>query len=404
MRNNWRTPAMVLICGGVILALSLGIRHSFGLFLAPMSMEFGWGRETFAFAIALQNLIWGAAQPFSGAIADRYGSGRVLVGGALLYVAGLMLMALSHSGLQLSASAGILIGLGLSGTSFTIVYGVIGRTFAPEKRSMALGIAGAAGSFGQFIMLPYGQTLISNFGWLASLLVLAATAVLMAPLASALAEKREPEHTGVPQQSISAALHEAATHKGFWLLCFGFFVCGFQVVFIGVHLPAFLIDQKFSPFVGTMALALIGLFNIVGTYMFGYLGGRYTKKYLLSGIYFLRGVAITIFISLPLTSASVYIFAAVIGILWLGTVPLTNGIVAQIFGVRYVSTLFGVVFLCHQIGSFLGVWLGGYLYDVTGSYRLVWLISIGLGVVAALANWPIDERQVERLRVKESAA
>lgn len=404
MRNNWRTPAMVLICGGVILSLSLGIRHSFGLFLAPMSMEFGWGRETFAFAIALQNLIWGAAQPFSGAIADRYGSGRVLVGGAVLYVAGLMLMALSHSGLQLSASAGILIGLGLSGTSFTIVYGVIGRTIAPEKRSMALGIAGAAGSFGQFIMLPYGQTLISNFGWLASLLVLATTAVLMAPLASALVEKREPERTGVPQQSISAALHEAAAHKGFWLLCFGFFVCGFQVVFIGVHLPAFLIDQKFSPFVGTMALALIGLFNIAGTYLFGYLGGRYTKKYLLSAIYFLRGVAITIFISLSLTPVAVYIFAAVMGILWLGTVPLTNGIVAQIFGVRYVSTLFGVVFLCHQIGSFLGVWLGGYLYDVTGSYRLVWLISIGLGIVAALANWPIDERQVERLRVKESAA
>ena len=404
MHHNWRTPAIVLICGGAILTLSLGIRHSFGLFLTPMSMEFGWGRETFAFAIALQNLIWGAAQPFSGAIADRYGSGRVLVGGALLYVAGLMLMALSHSGLQLSASAGVLIGLGLSGTSFTIVYGVIGRTFVPEKRSMALGIAGAAGSFGQFIMLPYGQVLISNFGWLLALFMLAASAALMAPLASALAEKCEQEHDGVSHQPISEALHEAATHKGFWLLCFGFFVCGFQVVFIGVHLPAFLIDQKFSPFVGTMALALIGLFNIFGTYLCGYLGGRYTKKYLLSAIYFLRGVAITIFISLPFSVASVYLFASMMGVLWLGTVPLTNGIVAQIFGVRYVSTLFGIVFLCHQIGSFLGVWLGGYLYDVTGSYRLIWIISIGLGVVAALANWPIDERQVERLRVKGSAA
>ena len=404
MHHNWRTPAIVLICGGAILTLSLGIRHSFGLFLTPMSMEFGWGRETFAFAIALQNLIWGVSQPFSGAIADRYGSGCVLIGGALLYVAGLMLMAFSHSGLQLTASAGILIGLGLSGTSFTIVYGVIGRTFAPEKRSMALGIAGAAGSFGQFIMLPYGQVLISNFGWLVSLLVLAVTAVLMAPLASALVEKREQEHDSVSHQPISEALREAATHKGFWLLCFGFFVCGFQVVFIGVHLPAFLIDQKFSPYVGTLALALIGLFNIFGTYLFGYLGGRYTKKYLLSAIYFLRGVAITIFISLPFSAASVYLFASMMGVLWLGTVPLTNGIVAQIFGVRYVSTLFGIVFLCHQIGSFLGVWLGGYLYDVTGSYRLIWIISIGLGVVAALANWPIDERQVERLRVKGSAA
>ncbi len=404
MPNNWRTPAVVLLCGGTILTLSLGIRHSFGLFLTHMSMEFGWGRETFAFDIALQNLIWGVAQPFSGAIADRYGSGRVLIGGTLLYVVGLILMALSHSGLQLSASAGILIGLGLSGTSFTIVYGVIGRTFGTEKRSMALGIAGAAGSFGQFAMLPYGQMLISNLGWLFSLLVLAVSAVLMAPLAAALVEKREPEQTDVTHQSISAALHEADTHQGFWLLCFGFFVCGFQVVFIGVHLPAFLLDQKFSPYVGTLALALIGLFNIVGTYLFGYLGGRYTKKYLLSGIYFLRGVAIAIFISLPLSAASVYAFATVIGVLWLGTVPLTNGIVAQIFGVRYVSTLFGIVFLCHQIGSFLGVWLGGYLYDVTGSYNVIWIISIGLGVLAALANWPIDERQVERLRIKESAA
>ncbi|MGH8750688.1 MAG: MFS transporter [Burkholderiales bacterium] len=400
MHKNWRTPGVILFCGGMILALSLGIRHSFGLFLPPMTLEYGWGRETFAFAIALQNLVWGVTQPFSGAIADRYGAGRVLLVGAALYLLGLLLMALSHSGLQLNLSAGLLIGLGLSGTSFSVILGVINRNFPAEKRSMALGIAGAMGSFGQFIMLPYGQTLISNFGWLVSLFMLAATAALMAPLAGVLAGKPDTQADGVAHQPISKALHEAATHKGFWLLCFGFFVCGFQVVFIGVHLPAYLIDQKFPLFTGTMALALIGLFNVFGSYLCGYLGGRYPKKYLLAGLYLLRSVAIVLFISLPLTTASVYIFASVMGLLWLGTVPLTNGMVAQIFGVKYISTLFGIVFLCHQLGSFLGVWLGGYLYDTTGSYRLVWIISIGLGVVAALANWPIDDRQVERLRVK----
>ncbi|HSD61862.1 MAG TPA: MFS transporter [Burkholderiales bacterium] len=399
---SWRTPTAVLVCGGLILTLSMGVRHTFGLFLQPMTVEHGWSRETFAFAIALQNLVWGFAQPFAGMIADRHGAGRVLVGGAILYVLGLALMTQASTGLALSLSAGLLIGLGLAGTTFGVIYGVIGRTFPPERRSQALGVAGAAGSFGLFAMLPFAQTLMSSLGWLSALLVLAATAALMAPLASALVEDR-PAAQG-PQQSIGHALAEAGGHRGFWLLCWGFFVCGFQVVFIAAHLPAYLGDLKFGPEVGMMALALIGLFNILGTYGAGWLGGRYTKKYLLSGIYILRAIAIIAFITLPITTASVYAFAAVMGVLWLSTVPLTNGVVSQIFGVSYLATLFGIVFLFHQLGSFLGVWLGGYLYDLTGSYQVVWIIAIGLSAMAAVLNWPIDDRPVARLRAQGAAA
>jgi MFS family permease len=401
-QTAWRTPGVVLVCGGLILTLSLGVRHSFGLFLQPMTVEHGWGRETFAFAIALQNLVWGFAQPFAGMIADRHGAGRVLVAGVLLYVVGLALMTQAASGLALASSAGLLIGLGLAGTTFGVVYGVIGRAYPPQQRSQALGIAGAAGSFGMFAMLPFAQTLLSGLGWISALLVMAAAAALMAPLASALVEKRPA--ADAPQQSIAQALGEAGAHRGFWLLCWGFFVCGFQVVFIAAHLPAYLADLKFGPEVGMMALALIGLFNILGTWGAGWLGGRYTKKYLLSGIYLLRGTAIIAFLSLPITAASVYVFAAVMGVLWLSTVPLTNGVVSQIFGVNYLATLFGIVFLFHQVGSFLGVWLGGYLYDLTGSYQVVWVISIGLSAMAALLNWPIDDRPVARLRARGIAA
>lgn len=403
-KSSWRTPAVVLACAGLILMLSLGTRQSFGLFLQPLSSSHGWGREIFAFAIAMQNLVWGLAQPFSGVIADKYGAGRVLVVGAISYALGLVLMPLSGSGAQLDLSAGLLIGLGMSGTSFSVVLGVIGRSLSPEKRSLGLGIASAGGSFGQFAMLPYGQTLIEHFGWAVALSILAASVSLIVPLALALAEKSIRVKSVHHEQSVSEALHEAGSHKGFWYLTTGFSVCGFQTIFIALHLPAYLLDKGMTPATGMIALALIGFFNIIGSYLAGYFGGLYSKKNLLSYIYMLRAAAIGLFMMLPVTPMSVYIFAAAMGSLWLGTVPLTNGLVAQIFGVKYLSTLFGIVFLGHQIGSFAGAWLGGYVFDLSGSYHAVWLTCIGLSVVAAVLCWPIDERQVARLGVKETPA
>ncbi|MBI4984901.1 MAG: MFS transporter [Rhodocyclales bacterium] len=394
----WRTPALVLLCGGLIMTVAMGGRHSFGLFLQPMSMAHGWGRETFAFALAMQNIVWGLSQPFTGLIADRYGAGRVLFAGALLYVAGLVGMAYAADGPQLVLSAGLLIGLGLSCTTFSIVYGVLGRIYPPEKRSMALGIAGAAGSFGQFAMLPAAQALISGFGWMEALLVLAVAAALMAPLSAVLAEPQRATG-GAHHQPVRAAIREAGSHKGFWLLTFGYFVCGFQVVFIGVHLPAYLADQGLSGNVGVTCLALIGFFNIIGTYGAGWLGMRRSKKHLLAFIYIARSVIIALFLAAPLTPWSAYAFAAAMGLLWLATVPLTNGIVAQVFGVHYLSMLGGFVFFSHQIGSFIGAWMGGVLYDRTGSYDLVWGISIALGVVAMALNLPIDERPLARTAV-----
>ena len=396
---NWRTPVLVLVCGAIILTLGLGIRASFGLFLQPMSMDLGWGRSHFSFAMALSNLIWGLAQPFFGAWADKQGAGRVVAVSGLLYAGGLALMPFSTTPLMLDASAGLMVGLGLSGVSFGVILGVVGRAFPPERRSLALGIASSGGSFGQFLMLPFGQLLISTLGWQTALLVLAGTIMATVPLAAAMMEGRRPVATGA-QQSLNQALREAGGHSGFWYLTAGFFVCGFQVAFISVHLPAYLVDVKMTPAVGAMALALIGLFNIAGSFVAGYLGGRFSKKYLLSGIYILRAVIIALFLALPVTPLTVYLFAAGIGFLWLGTVPLTNGLVAQIFGVRFVSMLFGIVFLSHQIGSFAGVWLGGYLYDATGSYNLVWIGSIALGVIAAILNLPIDERPVERMEAR----
>jgi predicted MFS family arabinose efflux permease len=380
------------------MTLAMGARHGFGLFLQPMSAAHGWGREVFAFALALQNLMWGAAQPFAGLIADRWGAGRVLFGGALLYVAGLVWMAYASSGTELALSSGVLIGLGLSGTTFSIVYGVLGRIYPPEKRVMALGIAGAAGSFGQFAMLPATQALISGIGWQGALLVIAMVAVLMAPLSAVLAE---PDRSGAAhrhQQRIRDAIHEAASHRGFWLLTFGFFVCGFQVIFIGVHLPAYLSDHGMPGNVGVVCLALIGFFNIIGTYGAGWLGQHHSKKHLLAFIYIARSVIIAIFLAAPLTTVSAYVFAAAMGTLWLATVPLTNGIIAQVFGVAYLSMLGGFVFFSHQIGSFLGAWLGGVLFDRTGSYDIVWGIAVGLGIVAMGLNLPIDQRPVRRMQ------
>lgn len=381
--------------------LSLGTRQTFGLFLQPMSFDRGWGRETFGFAIALQNLIWGMAQPFSGMVADKLGAGRVLAIGGSLYAVGLILMAVATTSVALDLSAGLLIGLGLSGTSFGVVMGVIGRTVSAGRRSLALGIVGAGGSFGQFVMLPYGQTLITGFGWQWSLFALAVTAVLIAPLAATLAGRHFEVDTVQESQTISAAVRQAAFHKGFWYLTISFLVCGFQTTFIMIHLPAFLMDRAMPALTGVTALALIGFFNIAGSYLCGFLGGRYSKKSLLSWIYFVRAVAITVFIVLPITPLTTYVFAAVMGLTWLGTVPLTNGLVAQIFGVKYLATLFSIVFLGHQLGSFIGAWLGGYMFDVAGSYQIVWMFAIGLSVLSAVLCRPIDERQMVGLVAQE---
>lgn len=401
MTSIWRTSGWVLLGASLILALSLGIRHGFGLFLAPMSGEFGWGREVFAFAIALQNLIWGLAQPFTGALADRYGAARAVVVGGVLYAVGLALMALADSLWSLSLSAGLLIGLGLSGTSFSVILGVVGRAVPVEKRSMAMGIAAAAGSFGQFAMLPGTLGLIGWLGWSSALLALGLLVALIVPLVGLL--KDNPQPPRADEQSLGEALREAAAHSGFWLLALGFFVCGFQVVFIGVHLPAYLVDQHLPARVGTTVLALVGLFNVFGTYLAGWLGGRHAKPQLLTALYLLRGVVIVAFVYLPLSEWSAYVFGMTMGLLWLSTVPLTNGTVATLFGVRNLSMLGGIVFLFHQLGAFLGGWLGGWLYDRTGSYELVWQLSIALSLIAALLNWPVREQPVARLQAAGAA-
>lgn len=390
MSSKAQSAFYIMLGGSIVLTIALGIRHGFGLFLAPMSDEFGWGRETFALAIALQNLIWGLVQPLTGALADRIGAKKVVLAGGIFYAAGLITMAMASSGVTLALSAGVLIGLALSGTSFTIILGAIGRAVAPEKRSMAMGIGSAAGSFGQFIMLPGTLALITQLGWAAALTALGMLALLILPLALMLRTPDATAHSG-PEQSIEQALRQAVAHKGFWLLSLGFFVCGFQVVFIGIHLPAYLVDKQLAPAVGTTVLALIGLFNIFGTYTAGALGARLSKPLLLSALYALRAVVIIAFLLLPLSNWSAYLFGMAMGLLWLSTVPLTNGTVASIFGVRYLSMLSGIVFLFHQLGAFLGGWFGGYVYDKTGNYDLVWQIAIGLSVLAALLNLPVKE-------------
>jgi MFS family permease len=394
-RADWRTPTVILVSSALVLSLSMGLRHGFGLFLQPMSADLHWGRETFALAIAVQNLVWGAVQPFTGMIADRFGTARVVIAGALLYALGLFAMANSTTPLALTLSCGLLIGTGLSGLTYSVMSGVVGRAFPPEKRSMMLGLSAAAGSFGQFALLPATQVLITYLGWQGTLVAFACAALLMGPLAIALVERRDSAaHPFV--QSAGGAVREAFGHRGYLLLTLGFFVCGFHVVFIGVHLPAYLADKGLPAYVAVTALALIGLFNIVGTYAAGWLGSRMPRKYILSGIYFSRALVIALFIWVPISAASVYAFAIALGLLWLSTVPTTNVLVAHIFGVRYLAMLSGFTFFSHQIGAFLGAWLGGRLYDQTGSYDVVWWIAIALGVVAGLVNLPIDEREIKR--------
>ena len=385
-----RSPTAILVAGCIILCIGFGVRSGFGLFLQPMSLENGWGRETFSFAMAIQNLLWGILGPFAGGIADRYGAGRMVAFCGVAYVLGLIVMAFADTALGLHVGSGFLIGLALSGSTFAVLLAVIGRVTPPEKRSMALGIAVAAGSFGQFAILPITQLLISSVDWRNALLALAVLAALIVPLAFFLRGKA-PAHAG-PQQSLGAALHEAMRERGFHLLFWGYFVCGFHIAMLTVHLPSYVTDNGLRPEQGMTALALIGLCNMIGSFVSGWLGGRYSKKYLLSGIYTLRAIAILMLISFPLSTLTLYSFAVVIGFLWLSTVPLTNGLVAQIFGVRYMGLLAGVVFFGHQIGSFIGVWLAGYLYDQTGSYNGAFVISVGLGVFAALVNLPVNEK------------
>jgi predicted MFS family arabinose efflux permease len=385
----------VLVCGAAIVTLSMGIRHGFGLWMQPITMDRGWTRENFAFALAVQNLAWGLAGPVAGGLADRFGAMRVLLVGALLYALGLLLMALSTTTWAFTGSAGLLLGMAQSGTTYAVVYGVIGRQVAPEKRSWAMGVTAAAGSFGQFLMVPLESNLIGHLGWQSALFVLACAALAIAPLSLGLKEPQAAAHTG-PKQSMADALREAMAYPSFRLLMAGYFVCGFQVVFIGVHLPSYLKDKGLGPEVATGALMLIGLFNVFGTYAAGALGQRMPKRHILSAIYLARAVVITVFLNLPVTPISVYIFAATMGFLWLSTVPPTNAIVAQIFGVRYMSMLGGFVFLSHQVGSFLGAWLGGKLYVATGSYNVVWWLAVALGIFAALINLPVRETAIVR--------
>lgn len=396
--THFSKPLIYMLIGSaIILALSLGVRHGFGLYLVPMSDEFSWGHNVFSLAIAMQNLIWGAAQPFTGALADKYGSKIVVAVGGVLYTIGLLLMAVSSTGWLLNLSVGLILGLALSATSFSVLLSAVGRAAPPEKRSLAMGIASAAGSFGQFIMLPSTLLLLQNFGWSAALVVSALLIAMIVPLAwmlKAPAFVIPNASTNQVQLSFKDILVIAKNHKPFWFLSLGFLVCGFQVVFIGIHLPGYLIDHGFNATTGTVFLALVGLFNIVGTYTAGWLGGKYSKPKLLMGLYGLRGIAIIAFLMLPLSTVTIYSFGVVMGLLWLSTVPLTNGIVANMFGIKYLSMLSGIVFFTHQVGSFFGGWLGGVNHDVTGNYDLIWLFSIILSVFGVLVHFFVDEKAV----------
>lgn len=396
--THFSKPLIYMLIGSaIILALSLGVRHAFGLYLVPMSDEFGWGHNVFSLAIAMQNLIWGAVQPITGAFADKYGSKIVVAAGGALYTIGLLLMAVSSTGLLLNLSAGLILGLALSATSFPILLSAVGRAAHPEKRSLAMGIASAAGSFGQFIMLPSTLLLLQKFGWSSALVVSAILIALIIPLAWMLKAPMYVSPTNSTNEaslSFKQILKLAWEHKPFWFLALGFLVCGFQVVFIGIHLPGYLIDHGFNATTGTIFLALVGLFNIVGTYTAGWLGGKYSKPKLLMGLYGLRGIAIIAFLLLPLSTWTIYAFGIIMGLLWLSTVPLTNGIVANMFGVKYLSMLSGIVFFTHQVGSFFGGWLGGVNHDMTGNYNAVWMFSIALSVFGVLVHFFVNEENV----------
>ncbi len=393
-----RSLATVLTYAALIVCVAMGIRHTFGLFLTPMSMEHQWSREVFSFALALQNLMWGASQPFAGWLADRFGARRVLWSASVLYALGLLGMAWAATGSGLAATAGLMIGAAQSGCTYSVVFAAMGRLVPDARRGWAMGVVAAAGSFGQFLMIPVASALISGLGWFGTLLVFAGGALLIIPLGGALTRGLAAGAAGIGQTA-REALGEAMREKSFVLLLGGYFVCGFQVVFIGVHFPSYLIDKGMDAATGMTALALIGLFNVFGSYTAGHLGGRWPKRHVLAAIYASRSLVIGLFLWAPLTAASVYLFSAAMGLLWLSTVPLTNAIVAQVFGVRFLGMLSGLVFFSHQVGSFLGVWLGGKLFDLTGKYDAVWGICILLGILSALIHLPIDERSLEARRL-----
>ena len=396
MQSGWRTPVIVLLAGALVVNFSMGIRHGMGLFLTPMTMDLGMSREEFSFAIAVQNICWGVASPFLGMFADRYGAGRTVAITCMLYAAGLVGMEYSTTPTMLVLTGGVLIGVALAGCTVAVISGVIGRSVPPGQRQQALAISGALGACGQFYLTPLIQWVINNYGWQGSLLTAAALMLVVAPVAIALTEPGRASRAPAFVQSPGGAVREAFGERSFVLLCLGFFVCGVQVVFIGVHLPSYLRDMGMSANAGVTALALIAIGNIFGTYWWGMQGAHRPRHYLLSAIYLLRAIVIVAFVLAPLSNASLYIFSLAIGSLWLSTVPLTNGLVAHIFGVRYLSMLAGVVFLSHQVGSFLGAWMGGVLFDRTGSYTLAWLITAGLGVFAALVHLPIRDAPLAR--------
>jgi MFS family permease len=396
---TWRTPAVIILCGCLISLVGFGPRSAFGFFLTPMSAANGWGRDVFALAFALQNLLWGIGQPFAGAVADRFGMVRVLGAGALLYAAGLALMAYTTSPLTLQVTAGVLVGFGLSGCSFNLVIAAFGKLLDERYRTLAIGAGTAAGSFGQFLFAPFGVALIGGVGWQQALLVFGGLLLLIVPMSLALATPRsEPSSAGTaaPTQSLAGALAEAFGHRSYVFLVLGFFTCGFQIFFIAVHLPAYLIDRGLPAEIGGWAIATIGLFNIVGAISAGWISNLMPKRYLLSLIYFGRSVAILIYILLPPSALITILFSAVLGLLWLSTVPPTSGLVALMFGTRWLAMLFGFAFFSHQVGGFLGVWLGGLLFERTGSYDVVWWLSILLGLLSATINLPIVEKPVAR--------
>ena len=400
---TWRTPLLVIIAGCLISTIGFGLRSVFGLFLEPMTVDQGWSRETFALALAIQNLLWGAGVPVAGALADRFGAPRVIAAGAVIYGVGVWGMAEAETGLALHLFAGIVTGLGVAFTAFSLAMAAMARVVSPERRSLILGLGTAAGSFGQVLFSPIAQAWITSFGWYDALFMLAMTSGLMIPLAFLLPGSVSVKGETGSDQAMGAALREALAHRGYVLLTIGFFVCGFHVAFITVHFPAYIKDLGLSPETGAYAIALIGLFNIAGSFLSGAYGQRRSKKGGLAVIYFLRAITITCLLMAPKTDVTIYLFAAAMGILWLSTVPLTTGIVAQVFGVRYMATLFGIVFFSHQLGSFIGVWLGGFLYDRIGSYDPVWWAGIALGIAAALIHLPINERPLPRLKAAHAS-
>ena len=394
--RDWRTPLVVLLAGAMVVNISMGVRHGMGLFLNPMTQDLGISREAYSFAIALQNLCWGFFTPILGGIADRYGAARVMVVSLIVYALGLWGMSVSTSSLMLTLTAGVAIGFAQGGCTFGIITGVVGRSYPPEQRAQALAVSGALGALGQFYMMPLLQGMIEMASWHTALTVSALLMLIVIPLSLAMTEPNVDRST-LKKGGLQLAFNEAIRDRSFLLLSMGYFVCGFQVVFIAVHLPVYLRDIGMTANVGARALAIIAIGNIVGTYAWGMQGGKYPKRFLLSAIYFLRAVVILAFLFAPKTELTVYVFAGAIGALWLSTVPLTNGLVAVRFGVAYLSMLSGIVFLGHQIGSFVGVWMGGYLFDKTGSYFWAWIAAAALGVFAGLIHLPIIEKPVQRL-------